>query len=84
MARVESSARFSRDTGEYSAPTVAYVFGEAPPEVEAVAACGFNMVAFDSTRGWCTVELLNKARALGLKAVAFPMRYMGNGPRMEE
>lgn len=62
-------------TDEFRAyePTVAYIFGDQPPELDAVAAMGFDAVAFDSRAPWYCPDLLRQASRNGLRAFAFPM-----------
>jgi hypothetical protein len=55
--------------------TVAYVYGDTPPDFAAIAAAGFDVVALDSLAPWFTAATLASANANGLTAVGFPMSY---------
>jgi len=59
------------------APLIAYVYGEAPPDFAAIAACGFTIVCLDSSASWCTDASITAARAEGLTVVPFRMSYAG-------
>ena len=56
-------------------PLIAYVYGDAPPDFAAIAACGFEVVCVDTRARWFGESTLVQARAHGLRAVAFPMSY---------
>ena len=58
-------------------PLVAYVYGDTPPDFEAIAAFGFDVVCLDSGAPWYSCETANDARRHGLTPFAFRMGYVG-------
>jgi hypothetical protein len=56
-------------------PLIAYVYGETPPDFEAIAAFGFDVVCLDSSASWFNERTIADAREHGLMAVAFRMGY---------
>jgi hypothetical protein len=62
-----------------SQPLIAYVYGEAPPDFAAIAACGFTVVCVDTSAPWFSDATLAEARAHDLVGVAFRMSYEGGG-----
>lgn len=57
-------------------PLIAYVSGDTPPDLAAIAAFGIDVVCLDNRAGWYHESLLVKAREYGLQAVAFSMGYV--------
>ncbi len=60
-----------------TAPLIAYVYGETPPDFAAIAAFGFDVVCLDSAAAWFNERTMADAQANGLMAVAFRMGYVG-------
>jgi hypothetical protein len=60
-----------------SEPLIAYVYGEAPPDFSAIAACGFTVVCLDSSASWFSDSTVADAKAHDLVAVPFRMSYTG-------
>lgn len=60
-----------------SEPLIAYVYGDTPPDFEAIAAFGFDVVCLDSGARWFNDRLVAEARKHGLMTFAFRMGYVG-------
>jgi hypothetical protein len=60
---------------EASQPLIAYVYGEAPPDFAAIAACGFTVVCLDSAASWFDDTTVAEAKAHDLVPVPFKMGY---------
>ena len=58
-------------------PLIAYVYGETPPDLDAIAATGFDVVCLDSRAPWYRPSLITKAAQRGMLAVAHPMAVGG-------
>jgi hypothetical protein len=58
-------------------PLVAYVYGDTPPDFEALAAFGFAVVCLDNGARWFNEQLVAAAKKHGLMVFAFRMRYVG-------
>jgi hypothetical protein len=58
-------------------PLIAYVFGDTPPDFEAIAAFGFDVVCLDSGALWFSEAVVASARRHGLVTFAFRMGYVG-------
>jgi hypothetical protein len=58
-------------------PLIAYVYGDTPPDFEAIAAFGFDIVCLDSGAPWYSEDAVNGARRNGLTPFAFRMGYVG-------
>jgi hypothetical protein len=56
-------------------PLIAYVYGDTPPDFEAIAAFGFDTVCLDSGAPWFCEATMRDARRHGLTAFAFRMGY---------
>lgn len=57
-------------------PLVAYVYGDTPPDFEAIAAFGFTIVCLDSAARWYSERTISEAKAHGLMAIAFRMGHV--------
>ncbi|HKW46489.1 MAG TPA: hypothetical protein VJN70_03560 [Gemmatimonadaceae bacterium] len=57
-------------------PLIAYISGETPPDFEAIAAFGCDLVCLDTLAPWFNASSLAEARANGLTAVSFRMGYV--------
>jgi len=55
---------------------IAYVYGDTPPDFEAIAAFGFDVVCVDSRAPWYSEQLVDDARKHGLMTFAFQMGYV--------
>ena len=58
-------------------PLIAYVYGDTPPDFEAIAAFGFDVVCLDSGAPWFSETVVVDARRQGLITFAFRMGYAG-------
>jgi hypothetical protein len=58
-------------------PLIAYVYGDTPPDFEAIAAFGFDVVCLDSGAPWYSECVVADARRHGLVTFAFRMGYAG-------
>ena len=58
-------------------PLIAYVYGDTPPDFEAIAAFGFDVVCLDSGAPWFSESVVSEARRQGLVTFAFRMGYAG-------
>ena len=58
-------------------PLIAYVYGDTPPDFEAIAAFGFDVVCLDSSAPWFSDATVGAAKKYGLTPVAFRMGYAG-------
>jgi len=58
-------------------PLIAYIYGDTPPDFEAIAAFGFDVVCLDTGAPWFTETVVADARRLGLVTFAFRMGYAG-------
>ena len=56
---------------------IAYVYGDTPPDFEAIAAFGFDIVCLDSRARWFSEQTVGDAKKHGLMAFAFQMSYAG-------
>ena len=56
-------------------PLIAYIYGDTPPDFEAVAAFGFTVVCLDSGAPWFSERVVANAKARGLIAIAFRMGH---------
>ena len=54
-------------------PLIAYVYGDTPPDFDAIAATGFDIVCLDSRAPWFRPSLIGQAAQRGMLAVAHPM-----------
>jgi hypothetical protein len=61
----------------YPEPLIAYVYGDTPPDFEAIAAFGFDVVCLDSGASWFSERLIAEAKTHGLMTFAFRMGYVG-------
>lgn len=57
-------------------PLIAYVYGDIPPDFEAIAAFGFDVVCLDSGAGWYSEQIVIEAKKHGLMTFAFRMGYV--------
>lgn len=57
-------------------PLVAYIYGDTPPDFEAIAAVGFDIVCLDSAALWYSETMFVAAKKHGLTAFAFRMGYV--------
>ena len=60
-----------------SEPLIAYVYGDTPPDFEAIAAFGFDIVCLDNGAPWFSEAVLTEARRHGLVTFAFRMGSAG-------
>ena len=58
-------------------PLIAFVYGNTPPDLDAIAASGFDIVCFDSRAPWYRPSLIQHAADRGLRAVGHPMGLGG-------
>jgi hypothetical protein len=58
-------------------PLVAYIYGDTPPDFEAIAAFGFDVVCLDKAAPWYTDCLAAQAQRHGITVFAFTMGYVG-------
>ncbi|HEY2855923.1 MAG TPA: hypothetical protein VGJ18_24000 [Gemmatimonadaceae bacterium] len=58
-------------------PLIAYVYGDTPPDFEAIAAFGFDVVCLDSSAPWYSDSTVRAAKMHGLTPFAFRMGYVG-------
>ena len=58
-------------------PLIAYVYGDTPPDFEAIAAFGFDVVCLDNGAPWFSEAVVAEARRHGLVTFAFRMGYAG-------
>lgn len=58
-------------------PLIAYVYGDTPPDFEAIAAFGFDVVCLDNGAPWFSEAVVADARRHGLVTFAFRMGYAG-------
>ena len=58
-------------------PLIAYVYGDTPPDFEAIAAFGFDVVCLDSSAPWYSDATVEAAKKHGLTPFAFRMGYVG-------
>jgi hypothetical protein len=65
------------DIKQFSDPLIAYIYGDTPPDFEAVAAFGFSIVCLDSTAPWFSERTIAEAKVHGLMAIAFRMGHVG-------
>lgn len=63
---------------EYSIPEplIAYVYGDTPPDFDAIAAFGFSVVCLDSSAPWFSDHIVREAKVHGLMAIAFRMGHV--------
>jgi hypothetical protein len=57
-------------------PLIAYVYGDTPPDFEAIAAFGFDIVCLDIRAPWYSEQTTDDARKHGLLTFAFQMSYV--------
>ena len=57
-------------------PLVAYIYGDTPPDFEAIAAFGFEVVCLDSSASWYCDSVVAAAKQFGLTPFAFRMGYI--------
>ena len=58
-------------------PLIAYVYGDTPPDFEAIAAFGFDVVCLESGAPWYSQRVIADAKRNGLVTFAFRMGYAG-------
>jgi hypothetical protein len=57
-------------------PLIAYVSGDTPPDLAAIAAFGFDIVCLDTRAPWFNESVVAKAQENGLTTIAFRMGYV--------
>jgi len=57
-------------------PLIAYIYGDTPPDFEAIAAFGFDVVCLDSGASWYSEQMVAEAKKRGLMTFAFRMGYV--------
>lgn len=63
----------SPDINAIPEPLIAYIYGDTPPDFDAVVAFGFSVVCLDSAAPWFSERTVSEAKARGLMAIAFRM-----------
>ena len=64
------------DSNAVPEPLIAYVYGDTPPDFEAIAAFGFGVVCLDTAAPWFSDQTVSDAKTHGLMAIAFRMGHV--------